>query len=191
MRSLTPILAGISYERLDREGGIQWPCPAPDHPGTSYLYADSFPRGPRARFVPFEQGPVAAEMPNRRFPLILNTGRLLYHWHGGTLTRRAPGLKASWPELQIAMSAEDGERYGVADGEWVRLKSRRGDLEGRATYTEKMRPGEVFAPFVKLAFFAVTIWYGAQLIRTGRIVLALRRGAGAGADGASGSDAAP
>ena len=150
MAGLTPLVSGISYERLDNEGGIQWPCPTPDHPGTRFLYEHDFPRGPRAKFVPFEQGPQADELPSKRFPLILNTGRVLYHWHGGTLTLRAPGLKASWPELQIAMSAEDGERYGMADGEWVRLKSRRGELEGRATYTEKMRPGEVFVPFVKL-----------------------------------------
>ena len=150
MAVLTPIVAGISYERLDNEGGIQWPCPTPDHPGTRYLYADDFPRGSRARFVGFDQGPAADEMPSERFPLILNTGRILYHWHGGTMTKRATGLLARAPELQIAMSPDDGERYDVADGEWVRLRSRRGDLEGRATYTEKMRSGEVFVPFVKL-----------------------------------------
>ena len=150
MAAVTPIVAGISYDRLDKEGGIQWPCPTPDHPGTRYLYANDFPRGSRARFVGFDQGPAADEMPSKRFPLILNTGRILYHWHGGTITRRATGLLARAPELQIAMSPDDGERYGVADGEWVRLRSRRGDLEGRATYTEKMRAGEVFVPFVKL-----------------------------------------
>ena len=148
---LTPIVAGISYERLESEGGIQWPCPTPDHPGTPYLYADSFPRGPRARFVAFEQGEVAAETPNRRFPLILNTGRILYHWHGGTMTRRVAGLLARSPELTIAINPEDGPRYGVADGEWVRLRSRRGEMEGRALFTENMRSGEVFVPFVKLA----------------------------------------
>ena len=150
MAALTPIIAGISYERLDAEGGIQWPCPAPDHPGTRYLYEEDFPRGPRARFVPFEQGPAADEMPSERFPLILNTGRVLYHWHGGTITRRAEGLLARMPDLEIHMSAEDGERYGVEDGEWIRVRSRRGDLEGRASYTEKMRAGEIFVPFVKL-----------------------------------------
>ena len=150
MARLTPTLAGISYERLDKEGGIQWPCPTPDHPGTRYLYEKDFPRGPRAKFVPFEQGPQAEELPSKRFPLILNTGRILYHWHGGTITRRSAGLLARSPELQIAMSAEDGDRYHVADGEWVRLKSRRGEMEGRATYTEKMRAGEIFVPFVKL-----------------------------------------
>ena len=150
MAQLTPSVAGISYDRLDSEGGIQWPCPTPDHPGTRFLYEKDFPRGPRAKFVPFEQGPQAEELPTKRFPLILNTGRILYHWHGGTITRRASGLLARAPELEVAISAEDGERYGVADGEWVRLASRRGELEGRATYTEKMRAGEVFVPFVKL-----------------------------------------
>ena len=150
MARLTPIVAGVSYERLDREGGIQWPCPTPDHPGTRFLYESDFPRGPRARFVAFDQGPRAAEMPSKRFPLILNTGRILYHWHGGTITRRSAGLMARAPELQIAISAEDGERYGVEDGEWIMLRSRRGELEGRATYSEKMRSGEVFVPFVKL-----------------------------------------
>ncbi len=150
MAALTPIVSGISYERLDAEGGIQWPCPTPDHPGTRFLYETDFPRGPRARFVPFDQGPEAEELPDRRFPLVLNTGRNLYHWHGGTITRRASALLARSPELEIAVSAEDGERYGVADGEWAALSSRRGRLEGRVSYSEKMRSGEVFVPFVKL-----------------------------------------
>ena len=147
---LTPMIAGISYERLEDEGGIQWPCPSPDHPGTRFLYESDFPRGPRARFVAFDQGPLAEEMPSKRFPLVLNTGRVLYHWHGGTMTRRADGLLARSPELQVSLNAGDGERFNVADGEWVRVRSRRGELEGRVLYTEKMRKGEVFVPFVKL-----------------------------------------
>ena len=150
MARLTPIVAGISYRRIDEEGGIQWPCPTSDHPGTRFLYAENFPRGPRAAFVAFEQGPAAEELPSKRFPLILNTGRILYHWHGGTITRRAESLLASAPELQIAMSSEDGDKYGVGDGEWIRIRSRRGDLEGRVLYSEKMRAGEIFVPFVKL-----------------------------------------
>jgi formate dehydrogenase alpha subunit len=151
MARLTPIMAGISYQRLDREGGIQWPCPSPDHPGTAYLYADSFPRGPRARFVPFEQGPVAAETPNQRFPLMLNTGRLLYHWHGGTITRRVAGLMARSPELQVAINPEDGTKYGINDGQEIRVISRRGELTGKALFTDRMRVGEIFIPFVKLS----------------------------------------
>ena len=149
MASLTPIITGIDYDRLDA-GGIQWPCPDSDHPGTRYLYETDFPRGDRAKFVAFDQGPAADELPSERFPLILNTGRILYHWHGGTITRRADRLMARSPELEVAMNPADGEKFDVADGEWIRVRSRRGDLEGRVLYTEKQRAGEIFVPFVKL-----------------------------------------
>ena len=151
MARLTPILSGISYDRLDQEGGIQWPCPTPDHPGTPYLYADSFPRGPRARFIAYEQGPLSDERPSRRYPLILNTGRILYHWHGGTITRRVSGLMARAPELEVSINPSDGEQYGIADGQAVRVTSRRGELTGRALFTDRMRAGEIFIPFVKLS----------------------------------------
>ena len=151
MARLTPILSGISYERLEKEGGIQWPCPEPDHPGTPYLYADSFPRGARARFIGYEQGPLSDERPSRRYPLILNTGRTLYHWHGGTITRRVAGLLARSPELEVSINPADGEKYGIADGERVRVTSRRGELTGKALFTDRMRVGEVFIPFVKLS----------------------------------------
>ena len=150
MASLTPSLAGISYSRLDDEGGIQWPCPTPQHPGTRFLYENDFPRGPRAKFVGYDQGPAAEELPSEKFPLILNTGRILYHWHGGTITRRAEGLLARAPELEISIHENDGERFDIDNGEWVRIRSRRGNLEGRILYTDKMRPGEIFVPFAKL-----------------------------------------
>ena len=150
MAGLTPIMAGISYARLDQEGGIQWPCPDVDHPGTPFLYADSFPRGPRARFVAFDQGPVAAETPNRRFPFILNTGRVPQHWHGGTITRRVAELMAGFPDLQVSVNPEDGRKHGIAEGQQVLVKSRRGELTGVALLTDRMRPGEIFIPFVKL-----------------------------------------
>ena len=150
MASLTPQLAGISYERLDAEGGIQWPCPTPDHPGTSYLYGENFPRGERAKFVAYEQGPVAAETPSERFPLVLNTGRVLYHWHGGTITRRVGNLMARAPDLEVSINPADGERFGLRDGGTVRVHSRRGELTGVARYTYRMRTGEIFIPFVRL-----------------------------------------
>ena len=150
MAELTPIMAGISYARLDQEGGIQWPCPEPDHPGTPFLYADSFPRGPRARFVAFDQGPVAAETPSRRFPFILNTGRVPQHWHGGTITRRVAELMAGFPDLQVSINPEDGRKHGIEEGQQVLVKSRRGELTGVALLTDRMRPGEIFIPFVKL-----------------------------------------
>ena len=149
MAALTPIISGITYDRLDAEGGIQWPCPTPDHPGTPILYEESFPRG-LGKFVPVEQTAPAAEMPNRRFPLILNTGRMLYHWHGGTMTRRVEGLMARAPDLEISIHPRDAKRVGIGDGEEVRVESRRGELEGRAALTEAVREGEIFVPFVKL-----------------------------------------
>ncbi len=169
MTSLTPSIAGISYDRLENEGGIQWPCPTPDHPGTRFLYESDFPRGPRAKFVAFDQGPAADEIPSERFPLILNTGRVLYHWHGGTMTRRADNLLARAPELTISMHPSDGDRFDIPDGEWIRVRSRRGDLEGRVVYTEKQRAGELFVPFVKLQEHAANFLTNAALDPNSRI----------------------
>ncbi len=148
MASLVPFLGGISHARLDRAGGLQWPCPTPEHPGTRYLYADSFPRG-KGRFVPAVQTVEAAELPDPEYPLILNTGRLLYHWHGGTITRRVPGLTALAPRLDVAIHPADARRIGVRDGDPVRVVSRRGELEGWAQLTDGLRPGAIFIPFVR------------------------------------------
>ncbi len=149
MARLVPFLSGISHARLDREGGIQWPCPAPEHPGTRFLYAESFPRG-KGKFVPAVQTREAAELPDADYPLILNTGRLLYHWHGGTITRRVPGLVALAPRLEVMIHPADAGRVGVGDGEPVRVTSRRGELAGLARVTDAVRPGAIFVPFVKL-----------------------------------------
>jgi formate dehydrogenase alpha subunit len=150
MARLTPFLAGLSHARLDREGGLQWPCPTPEHPGTRYLYAESFPRG-RARFIPARQIEEAAELPDAEYPFVLNTGRLLYHWHGGTLTRRVEGLMELAPRLEIAIHPSDARRLGVDTGGRLRVASRRGELVGHARVTEAVRAGAIFVPFVKLA----------------------------------------
>jgi formate dehydrogenase alpha subunit len=150
MARLTPFLAGLSHARLDREGGLQWPCPTPAHPGTRYLYAESFPRG-RARFIPARQIEEAAELPDADYPFVLNTGRLLYHWHGGTLTRRVQGLLELAPRLEIALHPSDARRIGVDTGARLRVESRRGELTGYAHVTEDVRPGAIFIPFVKLS----------------------------------------
>ncbi|TMQ24383.1 MAG: formate dehydrogenase subunit alpha [Candidatus Rokuibacteriota bacterium] len=150
MARLTPFLGGLSHARLDREGGIQWPCPTPGHPGTRYLYAESFPRG-RGRFVPARQIEEAAELPDADYPFVLNTGRLLYHWHGGTLTRRVQGLLELAPRLEVAIHPSDARRLGVDSGARVRVESRRGELTGYAHVTEAVRAGAIFVPFVKLA----------------------------------------
>jgi len=150
MAKLTPMLKGINYDRLGAEGGIQWPCPDINHPGTRYLYENDFPRGSRAKFVPFEQGKPAQEMPTRKFPLILNTGRTLYHWHGGTITKRSDELMSRSSELEISINIKDGSTYNIKNGDWIKVTSRRGSLEGRAVFDNKMEPGQVFVPFTKL-----------------------------------------
>src|SRR2546422_4667716 len=149
MARLTPFLGGISHARLDREGGLQWPCPTADHPGTRFLYAESFPRG-KGKFVPAIQTVEAAELPDPDYPFILTTGRLLYHWHGGTITRRVQGLLELAPRLEVALHPVDARRLGVENGEAVRVTSRRGELHGYAQLTEAVRPGAIFVPFVKL-----------------------------------------
>ena len=150
MARLTPFLGGLSHARLDREGGLQWPCPTPEHPGTPYLYGESFPRG-RARFIPARQIEEAAELPDADYPFVLNTGRLLYHWHGGTLTRRVQGLLELAPRLEIAIHPSDARRLGVDDGARIRVVSRRGELTGYTKVTEAVRAGAIFIPFVKLS----------------------------------------
>jgi formate dehydrogenase alpha subunit len=150
LAALAPSMSGISHTRLDREGGIQWPCPTPDHPGTPRLFAETFPLG-RGRFVPVSQGPPAAELPSRRFPYILNTGRVLYHWHGGTMTRRVRGLLARSPTVRVAIHPVDAAAEGIANGDEVVVTSRRGEMHGEALLTEAVPLKEVFVPFVKLA----------------------------------------
>ena len=154
LASLTPIMAGLSHARLDAEGGIQWPCPSEDHPGTERLYDESFPRG-LGKFIPVRQLPPSEEAPDERYPLILNTGRVLYHWHGGTITRRVEGLVDSWPELRVAIHPNDAARLEITNGDSVWVASRRGRLEGVSFVTDDVAEGSIFVPFVRLAESAV------------------------------------
>ncbi len=144
MRHLTPDFWGITYERLEREGGVHWPCPDLDHPGTPYLFAESFPRG-RGKFWALQYG-TQSELPDAEYPLILSTGRVLYHWHGGTLTRRS-ALDAIWPEATVEMHPADAERLGLVTGDWVKVSSRRGEIVLRVLVTGRSPEGTVFIPF--------------------------------------------
>ena len=150
MSQVWPNIAGLSHARLDEEGGIQWPCPTADHPGTARMYTDSFPRG-LGLFVPVEQAETAAELPDRRFPLVLNTGRVLYHWHGATITRRVKGLLARSPVVQVAVHPDDARLHALASGEEVKISSRRGEMTATVLITDAVRQGEVFVPFARLS----------------------------------------
>ncbi len=144
MASLTPPFQGITYARIEQEGGVHWPCPSPDHPGTPYLFADSFPRG-RGQFVSLAYRP-SAELPDENYPFILSTGRVLYHWHGGAITRHS-GLDNIYPEPVVEIHPHDAARLDIRPGERVRVRSRRGEIVVRAAVTARSPKGVVFIPF--------------------------------------------
>lgn len=142
--SLTPSMAGISYDRLG-DHGIVWPCPEPDHPGEETLFAESFPSG-RGKLIPVQYAP-AKELPDDEYPFVLNTGRNLYHWHTGAITRRARVLNAAEPDPYVEMSPDDLKRLRVKDNSRVRVESRRGEIVLAARASARVQPGQVFIPF--------------------------------------------
>ncbi len=144
LAALAPIYGGVSHARLGARG-LQWPCPSPDHPGTPVLHVDRVARG-RARFTPVAHR-APAEAPDADYPLVLTTGRVLEHYHGGTMTRRVAGLHWLVPEAFVEIHPEDARRSGVTDGGVARLRSRRGTVVARARVTEGIVPGTVFMPF--------------------------------------------
>ncbi|HWQ11900.1 MAG TPA: formate dehydrogenase subunit alpha [Roseiflexaceae bacterium] len=144
LRRVTPEFSGITYERLEREGGVHWPCPSLDHPGSPYLFAEEFPRG-RGKFWPVSYR-VTSEQPDDEYPFTLNTGRVLYHWHGGTLTR-ASALDRIWPECTVELHPADAARLGLQTGDWVEVTSRRGQITARVLVTGRSPEGVVFIPF--------------------------------------------
>ncbi|HLZ45899.1 MAG TPA: formate dehydrogenase subunit alpha [Gemmatimonadales bacterium] len=143
---VTPSWAGVTYERLEG-AGLQYPVPAADHPGTSFLFDKAFPtEDGKARFVPVEYtNPV--ELPDDDYPFVMNTGRQLYHWHTGTMTRRASGLDAREPTAIVEIHPADAKQLGVREGELVRLTSRRNSMVSAARISERVARGQVFVPF--------------------------------------------
>jgi formate dehydrogenase alpha subunit len=143
---LTPSYGGISYSRLD-DGGLQWPCPTLDHPGTPTLHTHQFAvSGGRGRFIPLEYKP-SMELPDDDYPLLLTTGRSLYHFHTGTMTRKVRGLVTLRPEELVEINPQDALALEITDGEMVRVTSRRGEVTARAKVTEWSPPGVVFMTF--------------------------------------------
>jgi predicted molibdopterin-dependent oxidoreductase YjgC len=142
---LTPAYAGISYQRLDQEGGLQWPCPSADHPGTLFLHEGQFSRG-KGLFTPVEYLPPAEET-DQEYPLVLTTGRNLYHYHTGSMTRQSKPLNAFKPEEFAQISREDAGRLGIKNGDLVKVSSRRGEVEVKADVTEVVPAGVIFMTF--------------------------------------------
>lgn len=143
---LWPAIAGMSYSRLDKDG-LQWPCPTDTHPGTAYLFKDAFSReGGKALFtpVPFVS---SEELPDKQYPYVLTTGRELFHYHTGTMTRRSSGLNAVAPEAFVEVNPADADVLGISQGQLLTVTSRRGSIKVKARVSKIVPPNVVFIPF--------------------------------------------
>ena len=139
--------SGISYDRIERSGGVFWPCPSDDHPGTPRLFQEAFatPSG-RARFHAIEHHD-SAETPDEEYPLYLTTGRLLAHYQSGTQTRRVAELVQAAPEPFAEIHPQVAKRHTLADGAPVVLRTRRGWATFTVRVTSTIRPDTIFVPF--------------------------------------------
>ncbi len=143
--ALAPSYAGISLERLDRGERLQWPVKGNDHPGTPILHVGQFTRG-KGLFAVTEHIP-PVELPDKEYPMLLSTGRVLYHWHGGEMTRRAKGLLEVYSQSLIELNPQDAAQLGLQEAQKVRVSSRRGTIEAEAWVTDRVPPGMVYANF--------------------------------------------
>jgi formate dehydrogenase alpha subunit len=143
INAVAPSYGGITYERIEK-AALQWPCPNVEHPGTPVLHVGKFSRG-LGKFSAVEWEP-AREVPDEKYPFVLTTGRVLYHFHGGTMTRRT-GLQELYPEGFVEINPKDAQKLGVADGDLVRVSSRRGEVVAKAEVVERPDPGVVFMTF--------------------------------------------
>lgn len=142
---VTPQYGGISYERLDKGETLAWPCPETDHPGTPFLHKGKFARG-KGLFHAIEYQSTAEE-PDEEYPLILTTGRTIFHFHTGSMTRRISLLNHEVPTGYMEIHPKDANKLKVSDKEKVTVKSRRGQIEIDTKVTERVPEGTVFIPF--------------------------------------------
>jgi len=141
---VTPSYGGINYDRLENEH-LSWPCPAPEHKGTTFLHADKFSRG-LGLFSPVDFIP-PAEQPDKEFPFILTTGRMLFHYHTATMTRRSAPLMEFAPEGYLEICKEDLKDLGASDGDKLQISSRRGVITAKAKMSDRVAKGVIFIPF--------------------------------------------
>ena len=145
LASLAPKFAGISHDRIEREGGLQWPVESVEDESTEYLHKGGVLRG-KGLFQAVEFRP-PFETADPEYPLVLSTGRTLYHYNAGTQTRRSEGLSGKQPESFVEMHRRDARRLGIEDGAMVDVISRRGEVRCRAMVSRQVRPGVVWMPF--------------------------------------------
>ena len=140
--------SGMTWDRIDENYGLFWPCPEPGHPGTPRLYEGGkfgHPDG-KAHFIPIEWRP-SAEMPDEEYPIILTTGRVVSHFLSGTQTRRIGSLMEQYPQPRCEMHPRLAEKLGIVDGDFVKVESRRGEIVVRAQVVKTIRPDTVFVPY--------------------------------------------
>lgn len=142
--AVTPSYHGITWERIEHKG-IHWPCPSDTHEGTPILHTEQFTRG-KGLFHAAEHIP-AAELPDEDYPFILTTGRILYHYHTGTMTMKSSGLNRLAPECFVEISAGDAEKVNIEDGAMVDVTSRRGTITAKLKVSSKAVDGTLFIPF--------------------------------------------
>lgn len=143
--ALAPSYAGVSYDRLEKGETFQWPVNNANHPGTPILHVGKFTRG-IGKITPVDHIP-PVEMPDKEYPMVLSTGRVLYHWHGGEMSRRSKGLLEIYSKPLIEVNEEDAIRLGLNGSTRVRVSSRRGNIELDALITDRVPPGMVFGNF--------------------------------------------
>lgn len=137
--------SGISHDRLDQDGGLQWPCETPDSPGTQFLHEGGVLRG-KGLFTAVDYTP-SYETATSDYPLVLSTGRTLYHYNAATQTTRESGAQLKQPEAFVEIHPRDARKRGIPDGARVSVKSRRGIIECRAIVSRQVRPGCIWMPF--------------------------------------------
>jgi formate dehydrogenase alpha subunit len=142
---LSPLFAGVSYERLEKAGFLQWPCPDKNHPGTKILHQGRFSRG-KGKFFAIEHKP-PQEVPDVDFPFVLSTGRILFHYNSGTQTRRTTILSREFPENFVQINFQDAKRLKIINKSKVTVSTRRGALTVKAVVTDAIIPGVIWMPF--------------------------------------------
>jgi formate dehydrogenase major subunit len=144
---VTPSYGGMDYVRLEKPEALHWPCPTKEHPGTPILHKEKFthPDG-LGIFTPIEWKP-PAEVPDKDYPLLLTTGRCIWHWHTGSMTRRSPSLEREEPTGWVELNPEDAKELGIRDKEMVKAISRRGEITIGARVIPEIKKGVVFIPF--------------------------------------------
>ncbi|MBF0565451.1 MAG: formate dehydrogenase subunit alpha, partial [Nitrospirae bacterium] len=139
-------MAGMTYGRLEK-GGLQWPCPTIDHPGTKFLFKDKFALADgKGRFTVVKYRP-SVELPDEEYPFMLTTGRLLFQYHTGTMTRRVKAIRQVSPEAYVEINPFDATNMCINDGEEVKVTSRRGEITVKARVSDLPDKGVVFIPF--------------------------------------------